>query len=63
MPKATVRVGLPKGSPRTGTTSDAVWNMEHSDSQTQLAKDVADALREMGYDVLVKIEREITEEY
>lgn len=40
-----------------------VINFEHSETQTQLAKDIADGLRAQGYECKVNITKEANEEY
>lgn len=60
MPKATVRVVLPKGS---RGPADTVMEFRHGDSETQLAKDIVDALRAKGYQATAHIHVEQDEVY
>jgi len=55
MPKATVFVGFPKESP---SGDRFMIKFEHSDEQTQLARDIVNSLREKGWDVKGVIEVE-----
>lgn len=60
MDKATLMVGMPKGSDANG---GRIIKFEHSTSETQLAKDIADGLRAQGYKCKVLIDKDIQEEY
>jgi hypothetical protein len=59
MSKATVFVGLPKENP--GPNRYAI-NFGHDTDQSQLARDIVEALRAKGYDVKGVIEHESKEE-
>lgn len=60
MPKATIYVSLPMGSngPR-----DTIMEFRHGNHETQLAKDIVDALRAIGYECSVRIHTEQDEVY
>lgn len=60
MPKATVRVALPKGS--TGPR-DTIMEFRHGNHETELAKDIVRSLRSLGYDCAAHIHIEHDEEY
>jgi len=61
--KARLRVWLPKGAKSGPNTHPHVMDFEHSDAQTDMAKDIADGLRAKGYEVQCTIEKEVTEDY
>lgn len=59
MPKAVLKVGLPKGDK--DTNNGMVIEFKHGEHQTQLALDMADALRDKGYVVAGHILKELEE--
>ena len=63
MPKARLRVATPLGEDFRPNGGSITIDFKNGDQDTQLAKDITDAMRAKGYHCKLSIDKEITEEY